>query len=94
MAEDLSLRGLNRARLDAGIGRRIELSTYRAERFGGRLNSRRAAHAAGSAETHMAKPFAVRTHACPVCGLVVDHDLSAAHDILARGIAVIANKGI
>jgi putative transposase len=36
------------------------------------------------------KTVAVRTHKCPHCGLVLDRDVNAAINILAKGLSLIA----
>lgn len=90
--------GLNRSVLDAGMGRLIQMLTYKAERSGGRLikvNPRGTSQHCSGCGARVAKPLHVRTHACDACGLVLDRDVNAARNILARGLASLeANAGV
>lgn len=38
-------------------------------------------------QTIVPKDLSVRIHSCPICGLVLDRDLNASYNILARGLA-------
>lgn len=79
--------------LDMGWGRLREYIIAKAE-DAGRMVILVAPH--GTSQTCSAcgqtvqKTLAVRTHRCPACGLVLDRDINAAINILAKGLALVA----
>ncbi len=73
---------------DAGWGRFIGMIAYKAESAGGRLiqvNPRNTTKNCSKCGEHVKKTLSERIHECPSCGLVLDRDLNAALNILARG---------
>lgn len=88
--------GLNRAIHDTGMGMLIQLLTYKAERSGGRLikvDARYTSQDCSGCGTRVPKTLGVRVHECDACGLVLDRDVNAARNILARGLAK-ASEGV
>ena len=93
--EDLRIRNMVKnhslasAILDATWGKLRQLTAYKAERRGGRVTvvepSGTSQVCSGCGET-VRKDLSVRVHICPCCGLVLDRDLNAARNILARGL--------
>lgn len=90
--------GLNRSVLDAGMGKLIQMLTYKAERSGGRLikvDPHGTSQDCSGCGVRVAKALVVRVHACNACGLTLDRDVNAARNILARGLASLkANAGV
>jgi putative transposase len=73
---------------DASWGNFIEMIAYKAESAGGRLikvNPRGTSQLCSRCGRLVEKTLSERTHNCPHCGLVLDRDLNAALNILARG---------
>jgi len=73
---------------DAGWGRFIGMIAYKEEETGGRLiqvNPRGTTQMCSRCGETVPKDLSQRTHRCPYCGLVLDRDLNAALNILARG---------
>jgi len=88
--------GLNRSIHDTGMGKLIQLLTYKAERSGGRLikvNARYTSQDCSGCGARVPKTLSVRTHSCTACGLVLDRDWNAARNVLARGLAK-ASEGV
>ena len=88
--------GLNRAIHDTGMGMLIQLLTYKAEKSGGRLikvDARNTSQDCSGCGTRVPKALSVRVHKCDTCGLVLDRDVNAARNILARGLAK-ASEGV
>lgn len=83
--------GLNRSILDAGLGRLVQLLSYKCERSGSRLvrvDARGTSQDCSGCGERVPKVLSVRTHDCPACGLVLDRDVNAARNVLARGLAL------
>ena len=73
---------------DAGWGRFIGMIAYKAESAGGQLiqvNPRNTTQECFRCGQRVKKTLSERNHVCPHCGLVMDRDLNAALNILARG---------
>jgi len=91
--EDLNIKGLSQMRLsksvhDAGWGMFINMLTYKAEEAGTHVvavNPYRTSQTCSYCGTVVKKTLAERDHNCPVCGLKMDRDLNAAHNILKLG---------
>jgi len=92
--EDLKIRNMVRNHCfaksisDAGWGRFIGMIAYKAESAGGRViqvNPRNTTQTCSRCGERVSKTLSDRIHECPSCGLVMDRDLNAALNILARG---------
>jgi putative transposase len=73
---------------DAGWGRFIGMIAYKEEESGGQLikvDPRGTTQMCSGCGETVTKDLYQRVHACPSCGLVLDRDLNAALNILARG---------
>ena len=73
---------------DAGWGRFIGMIAYKAESAGGQLikvNPGGTTQECSRCGEQVKKTLSKRVHECPYCGLVMDRDLNAALNILARG---------
>jgi putative transposase len=91
--EDLNIRGmvknkhLSKSISDAGWEDFLSKLAYKAEEAGKhfvKVNPRNTSqHCSGCGAT-VKKSLAVRVHKCPECGLVVDRDVNAARNILAK----------
>lgn len=82
---------LNRSILDAGLARLFQLLGYKCERSGSRLvrvDARGTSQDCSGCGTKVPKALSVRTHHCPACELVLDRDVNAARNVLARGLAL------
>lgn len=92
--------GLNRAILDAGWGRFVQMLRYKAERAGGAVVDvdpkwTSQVCSGDGCGAIVPKPLRKREHACPACGLVVHRDINAARIIRARGLAAMAaSRGV
>jgi len=92
--EDLKIGNMVRNRClaksisDAGWGRFIGMIAYKEEESGGRLiqvNPKGTTQMCSRCGETVPKGLSQRIHRCPYCGLVMDRDLNAALNILARG---------
>jgi len=75
--------------LDACWGKTRQLTAYKAERRGGRVilvEPGGTSQECSVCGKMVEKPLSERTHSCPFCGLVLDRDVNAARNILARGL--------
>jgi len=73
---------------DAGWNTFTYMISYKAENAGGRLvkvDPRNTTQNCSQCGERVEKTLSDRTHDCPHCGLVMDRDLNAALNILARG---------
>jgi putative transposase len=73
---------------DAGWGRFIGMIAYKEEESGGKLikvNPKGTTQKCSRCGEKVKKTLSDRIHECPHCGLVMDRDLNAALNILARG---------
>jgi len=95
--EDLAVRNmvknhhLAKSISDAGWSEFLTMLCYKAEEAGSRVvkvNPSGTSQECSRCGTTVAKDLSVRLHKCPHCGLVVDRDVNAARNILARAIAV------
>ena len=93
--EDLNVRGmvknhcLARSISDASWSKFLGFIAYKAEKAGStmiRVNPRNTSQKCSGCGELVPKSLAVRIHACPHCGLVMDRDWNAAKNILAAGI--------
>jgi putative transposase len=91
--EDLNIKGLAQLSLsksvhDAGWGMFIAMLTYKAEEAGTHVvavNPYRTSQTCSNCGAIVKKTLADRQHDCPQCGLSMDRDLNAAHNILKLG---------
>jgi len=84
--------GLNRNILDVAWGRFQTQLRYKAESAGGRVIEvppHMTSQVCSGCGTVVRKSLSERKHECPSCGLVVDRDVNAARNILARGLALL-----
>lgn len=92
--EDLNVKGLARSMLaksihDASWSTFIDMIAYKAERAGKyliKVDARHTTQACSSCGAIVPKTLAVRTHDCPHCGLLMDRDENAAHNVLRKGV--------
>jgi putative transposase len=83
---------LNKSLLDVAWGRFRKQLRYKAESAGGRVIEvppHMTSQACSGCGAVVRKSLAERTHECPSCGLVIDRDVNAARNILARGLALL-----
>ncbi len=74
---------------DAAWNQLITYTTYKAENAGRRVVSvdpRNTSRMCSCCGTMVEKSLSVRVHQCPVCGLVMDRDENASHNILRLGL--------
>ena len=74
---------------DAAWNQLIQYTTYKAENAGRvvvLVDPRNTSKECSGCGTMVEKSLAVRVHACPVCGLVMDRDENAANNILRLGL--------
>lgn len=91
--ESLNIRGLVKLGLsksihDAGWGTFINMLTYKAEEAGTHIiavNPYNTSQSCCKCGTVVKKTLSQRQHNCPNCGLSMDRDLNAAHNILKLG---------
>lgn len=91
--EDLHIKGMSQGNLaksvyDAGWGMFIRMLTYKAEEAGKyaiAVNPYRTSQTCSGCGTIVKKTLADRQHNCPACGLSIDRDLNASHNILKLG---------
>jgi putative transposase len=84
--------GLNRNILDVAWGRFQTQLRYKAESAGGRVIEvppHMTSQVCSDCGAVVRKSLAERKHKCPSCGLVLDRDVNAARNILARGLALL-----
>jgi putative transposase len=80
---------LARSIADASWSRFVSMLDYKAEKAGGhliRVDPRNTSQKCSGCGELVSKSLAVRTHACPSCGLVIDRDHNASLNILRAGI--------
>jgi putative transposase len=80
---------LARSISDASWSRFVSMLDYKAEKAGGyliRVDPRNTSQKCSGCGELVPKSLAVRTHACPSCGLVIDRDHNASLNILRAGI--------
>jgi len=101
IAEDLDIRNMVRNRylaksiLDAGWGGFLNKLTYKAAEAGCRFEKVTARHTSvicSKCGEKVPKTLAVRVHACPFCGLVLDRDHNAAINILNKSTVGITGR--
>ena len=96
--EDLDISGMqangnrtiNRGIADVAWSRFVTLTEAKAEDAGRsviRIDPRNTSQVCSGCGQIVKKDLYVRVHDCPHCGLVIDRDLNAARNILARGLA-------
>lgn len=88
--------GLARRISDAGWGQFINILSSKAEEAGGQViqvDPRNTSQLCSACGATVEKDLSVRVHRCN-CGLVLDRDVNAARNILARAEPGIANAGI
>jgi putative transposase len=77
---------------DAAWSQLVRYATYKAEWAGRSLvlvDPKYTSQECSGCSERVPKDLSVRVHDCPHCGLVLDRDLNAARNILARGLASI-----
>jgi putative transposase len=82
---------LARSISDASWSRFISMLDYKAEKAGSyliRVDPRNTSQKCSGCGERVPKSLAVRTHACPSCGLAIDRDHNASLNILRAGIGV------
>jgi putative transposase len=87
---------LSKSILDAGWGKFLFRTSYKAERAGKTFKQgdpRRTSQECSGCLTLVPKDLSVRIHECPFCGLVLDRDVNAARNILARATIVSPPSG-
>jgi putative transposase len=80
---------LARSISDASWSRFVSMLDYKVEKTGGhliRVDPRNTSQKCSGCGELVPKSLAVRTHACPSCGLVIDRDHNASLNILRAGI--------
>jgi putative transposase len=80
---------LARSIADASWSRFVSMLDYKAEKAGNyliRVDPRNTSRKCSGCGELVPKLLAVRTHACPTCGLVIDRDYNASLNILRAGI--------
>jgi putative transposase len=83
--------GLNTSILDAGWGRFLTILVRKAAWAGKRVEAVSPAYTSQDCSAcgeRVPKSLSMRTHACPVCGVVLDRDLNAAKNIQWAGQAL------
>lgn len=81
---------LNKSIGDAAWGQLISMTAYKAEETGRTfitVDPKNTSQLCSGCGQIVPKDLSVRVHSCPHCGLVLDRDLNAARNILARGLA-------
>lgn len=76
---------------DASLGMFRQMLDYKVERTGSQVvgvNPRNTSQACSGCGVIVAKGLSVRVHHCPDCGIILDRDINAAINILARGLRV------
>ena len=95
--EDLKVQGMMRNRRlsksigDAGWGILRNALTYMAERSEGVIafvDPKNTSQLCSGCGAYVEKDLSVRTHRCPVCGLIIDRDVNAARNTLQRGLEI------
>lgn len=95
--EELNVKGmvknhrLAKSISDAGWSEFLAMLCYKAEEAGSRVvkvNSSGTSQECSRCGMHVSKTLSVRVHECPYCGLVLDRDVNAARNILARALAL------
>lgn len=87
---DDNWRSMNRSIGDAAWFQFRQCIQYKAEDAGRmyvEVEPRGTTQRCSRCQTLVPKDLSVRIHSCPVCGLVLDRDLNASYNILARGLA-------
>jgi putative transposase len=90
--EDLNIKGMVKGRfgksiMDAAWGQFTSQLEYKAEEAGSqfaKVNPRGTSQDCSQCGQTVPKDLSVRVHRCPDCGLVLDRDVNAARNILAR----------
>jgi putative transposase len=80
---------LARSIADASWSRFVSMLDYKVEKTGGhliRVDPRNTSQECSGCHELVPKSLAVRTHACPSCGLAIDRDYNASLNILRAGI--------
>lgn len=85
--------GLNKSIGDVAWGQLVTLTAYKAEEAGRTfltVDPKNTSQMCSGCGQLVPKDLSVRVHSCPYCGLVLDRDLNAARNILARGLTSFA----
>jgi len=88
--QDGNWRSMNKSISDAAWRQLMDFTAYKAEyasRLSPRVDPRGTTQECSGCGQIVSKNLSVRVHECPFCGLVLDRDVNAALNILARGMA-------
>jgi len=88
--QDGNWRSLNKSISDAAWGELVSMTSYKAEWAGRKVitvNPRNTSQLRSGCGEIVKKSLSERVHTCPHCDLVLDRDVNAARNILARGMA-------
>ena len=91
----VKLRSLAKSISDAAWNQLVQYTSYKAEKAGRTcvlVDPRYTSQDCSGCGERVKKELSVRVHACPRCGLVLDRDLNAALNVLARGLASIGSN--
>lgn len=103
--EDLNIEGMktngykniHKGIADVAWGKFVDFSQYKAEWAGRgflKVNPKGTTQDCSGCGICVPKGLSDRVHSCPNCGLVIDRDLNAAINILARGLTGISNQSV
>jgi len=95
--QDGNYRSMNKSIADAAWNQLVSYTTYKAGSAGCRVvlvDPRNTSKRCSRCNSIVPKTLAVRTHSCPICGLVLDRDLNAAINILALGLQSLGSQSL
>jgi len=95
--QDLGNAGINRSIADVAWGQFTQYTLYKAENAGRSVvlvDPRGTTQQCSGCGEVVPKALNVRVHDCPHCGLILDRDLNAALNILARGLASVGHRPV
>lgn len=87
-------RSMNKSISDAAWRQLMDFTTYKAEwasRLSPKVDPRGTTQMCSNCGQTVPKDLSIRIHDCPYCGLVLDRDVNAALNILARGLACVGS---
>lgn len=91
----VKLRSLAKSISDAAWNQLVQYTSYKAEKAGRTcvlVDPRYTSQDCSGCGERVKKELSVRVHQCPRCGLVLDRDLNAALNVLARGLTCIGSN--
>ncbi|MDP2211179.1 MAG: transposase [Candidatus Aquicultor sp.] len=95
--QDGNFRSMNKSIADAAWSQLVSYTTYKAENAGCRVvlvDPRNTSKACSRCSSIVPKALNIRTHNCPICGLVLDRDENAAINILRLGLQSLGNQSL